>query len=244
MVSLPSKNVAISDARSRSATYHYVVLCCATLQSRCVKTSGTPDTTTLIYQADKVKYAVGGRECIMMRCTCRGPWKDKVRTVISLTLEVTNQSSHQLFSSPFPPPPSAHSLICLSVHHFNLHLLRNIKSKGGKWVWQKRRKGHCCLYRTDRSSIIDVPPWRKHDIWWTSRWVPSCGLGVRKEMRGRLRRVLRVEECWQGISRHAPSWLMGHGPPTAGKHHDCLNQDKPRVQFIHLNTSVRQRTSL
>lgn len=54
-------NVAISDARSRSATYHYIILCCATLlQSRCVKTSGTP--TTLIYKAAKVKYAVGGRD--------------------------------------------------------------------------------------------------------------------------------------------------------------------------------------
>lgn len=38
--------------------------------------------------------------------------------------------------------------------------------------------------------------------------------------------------------------LMGHGPLTAGKHHDCLNQDKPRVQFTHLNTSGRPQMSL
>lgn len=72
----------------------------------------------------------------------------------------------------------------------------------------------------------------------------SALIWIRSEMKmRRLWRELLVEECWQELSRHAPSWLMGHGLLTAEKHRDCLNQDKPWARLPHLNTSRRQQTS-
>lgn len=47
-----------------------------------------------------------------------------------------------------------------------------------------------------------------------------------------------------GAQQACPILIMGHGPLTAGKHHDYLNQDKLRVQFTHLNTLCRQQTSI
>lgn len=47
-----------------------------------------------------------------------------------------------------------------------------------------------------------------------------------------------------GAQQTCPILIMGHGPLTAGKHHDYLNQDKLRVQFTHLNTLCRQQTSI
>lgn len=38
--------------------------------------------------------------------------------------------------------------------------------------------------------------------------------------------------------------MMGHGPLTAGKHRDYLNQDKCRVQFTRLNTLCRKQRCL
>lgn len=76
----------------------------------------------------------------------------------------------------------------------------------------KLTKGYYCLYRAETKA-----GWSGLD----RQWVGVCWIS---------------EVCWQRLSRHAPSRLMGYGPVAAGKHHDCLNRDEPRVQFTHLNT--------
>lgn len=46
---------------------------------------------------------------------------------------------------------------------------------------------------------------------------------------------------WRNAGGTCPVLIVGHGPLTAGKHHDYLNQDELR---LHLNTWCRQQTSI
>lgn len=46
------------------------------------------------------------------------------------------------------------------------------------------------------------------------------------------------------VQQTCPILMMDHGPLTARKQRDCLNQDNLRVQFTHLNTFCGTQTSV
>lgn len=169
------KHAAVSAARSRSATYHYKDLRCATLSRRCVKTSGTADTYTLIYHADKVKYAVCGPHCLPRWCVCRGE------------ISITYAENNSVTSSP--------SVRQDWIHPDNL----NIKLYGGEWGWLKL-KG---MFFNIKQIRAPVETWHQRNISLNALiWIRTV-----EQMRSRLWRVLKVEECRQGLRRHAPSWF-------------------------------------
>lgn len=64
---------------------------------------------------------------------------------------------------------------------------------------------------------------------------PHMGLECKGDEKGTLKSV-EGGGMLAGAQQTCPILMMAHGPLTAGKHRDCLNQDKLRVQFTHLNT--------
>lgn len=158
-----------------------------------------------------------GKDDIMRWCTCRG---------IAVTLNADENRNSELLS-----------LTSFMQSHITL-TLNLTQNKTANEIDCNENTGNYCLSRTDKASITDVPSGentRSDEHLSALMWITSEKR--RRRRRRRFWRVLWVVECWQGLSRHAPSWLRDHGPLKAGKHHDCLNQDKPRVQFTHLNTS-------